>query len=128
MHNYFCPQCGCALDPCERCDCQDAKPKTGKIVTCEDWGLAGNFDKAASPGDAVEVEIVEEFLNVVPPATNRAGLVQCGEPVSFEKDPRTGDHKPTYTTFRREDSQWYYCGNCFIGETTEPKNLAGATA
>ena len=128
MHNYFCPTCGCALDPGERCDCQDARPEPGKVVTMEDWRLARSFEKAAAPGDAVEAEIVEEFLNVVPPITNRAALVQCGEPVSFEKDPRTGGHKATYTTFRKEDGQWYYCGNCFAGEITEPKNLAGATA
>ena len=42
--------------------------KECKLVTMEDWAEAGDFDKAANPGDMVEEEIVDEFLNCLPPA------------------------------------------------------------
>lgn len=61
MHNYFCPACGCALDPGERCDCREnnAEQPTHKLVTYADWEAAGSFEEAASPGDYVEERIVE---------------------------------------------------------------------
>ena len=89
-----------------------------------DWYRARSFEKAATPGDAVEDAIVEEFINCLPPRTYRKSLVQCGEPYSFAKDPRDGTTKATYCTFHREDGIWYYCGNCFAGEYVEPANLA----
>ena len=55
----------------------------------DDWRRAGDFEKAAHPGDLVTDEIVETFLNVLPPATNSATLVQWGEPVSHQYDPDT---------------------------------------
>lgn len=93
----------------------------------DDWRRAGDFEKAALPGDLVTDEIVENFLNVLPPATNSATLVQCGEPVSHQYDPDTGHWRPTYTTFSQRDGLWYYCGNCFIGKRVEPRKMTGAT-
>lgn len=129
MHNYFCDYCGAALDPCEVCDCrrEEAGAAERKIITMDDWRRAGDFEKAARPGDLVTDEIVENFLNVLPPATNSATLVQCGEPVSHQYDPDTGHWRPTYTTFSQRDGLWYYCGNCFIGKRVEPRKMAGAT-
>ena len=45
-----------------------------------DWSAAGDFEKAAKPGDLVDEEIVEEFVNCLPPTTLRGDLVQAGEP------------------------------------------------
>lgn len=97
-----------------------------KLVTMADWIEARTFERAARPGDAVIPEIVDHFLNDLPPATHRESLIQCGEPYDHQRDPKTGRYKPTFATFHKEDGQWVYCGNCFIGEITEPR--AGATA
>lgn len=52
-----------------------------------DWSAAGDFEKAAKPGDLVDEEIVEEFVNCLPPTTLRGDLVQAGEPYSHQYDP-----------------------------------------
>lgn len=93
---------------------------TRKFVTMKDWEAARSFDRAANPGDLVEVAIVEEFLNCLPPVVNRSHLMQCGEPYSHELDPETDRWRATYTTFHRTEEGWVYCGNCFAGEFTEP--------
>ena len=95
---------------------------TRKLVTMEDWKAARYFSEAAAPGDLVEEAIVEEFLFCLPPVTNRRNLMQCGEPYSHEPDPETGRWRATYATFHRTEEGWVYCGNCFAGEITEPKN------
>lgn len=93
-----------------------------KIVTMKDWEAARSFDQAAKPGDLVDEAIVWEFLNCLPPVTNRRNLMQCGEPYSHEEDPETGRWRATYATFHRTEEGWVYCGNCFAGEIIEPKN------
>lgn len=91
-------------------------------------GLAGrSFCDIVNPGDAVSEEIVYDFLCALPPTTNRANLMQSGEPYSHRLDPRTGCYEPTYITFQRREGQWYYCGCCFEGDTVEPDKLTGAT-
>ena len=52
-----------------------------------DWSAVGDFEKAAKPGDLVDEEIVEEFVNCLPPTTLRGDLVQAGEPYSHQYDP-----------------------------------------
>lgn len=125
MYYNICPECGAALDPGEKCDCQRTSyDEKSTAVTMADWKRAGSFEHAAKPGDAVEDAIVEEFINCLPPRTFRESLVQCGEPYSFAKDPRDGKTKSTYGTFHRRGGVWYYCGNCFAGEYVEPAKLA----
>ena len=52
MHNYFCDHCGAALDPGEICDCKQQPEESERcIVTYADWEAAGDFTKAARPGD-----------------------------------------------------------------------------
>lgn len=116
-----CPVCGGNLDPGELCDCQ--KEPERKVVTREDWAQAGDFIKAARPGDLVEAEIVDEMVNCLPPATLRSGCTQMGEPYSHELDTKTGRWRATYITFKREADGWVYCGCCFQGDTTQPAAL-----
>lgn len=92
-------------------------------MTVNDWRAAGDFDKAAKPGDLVDEEIVQEFVNVLPPTTLRSNLVQAGEPYSHHFDPETERWRCTYTTFAKVDGEWVYCGNCFVGKTEEPPKL-----
>jgi hypothetical protein len=117
-----CPVCGAHLDPGETCDCR--KPK---LITYADWEAAGSFEKAASPGDAVEERIVDEFLNCLPPVRQEWGFIQCGEPYSHEYDPETGHWRATFATFQKRDDTWYYCGNCFAGKSTEPKKARASS-
>ena len=88
-----------------------------KHITMKMWSEAGSFDKAASPGDTVDEEIVMQFLNCVPPATQKPGLIQCGEPFYHLYDPDKGAYRATYATFAMAADKWVYCGNCFKGET-----------
>lgn len=89
-----------------------------KLITMDDW--TENFDKIANPGDLVEEEIVDAFVNCVPPVCLRASCVQCGEPYSHRQDPKTGKWKGTYTTFSKvTDGIYEYRGHCFLGETEE---------
>lgn len=121
MYNYFCDHCGAALDPGEICDCkQQPEESERRIVTYADWEAAGDFTKAARPGDYVEERIVDDMRDVLPPAKMERGFLQVGEPYSHEFDPETGHWRGTFPTFVKEGQNWKYCGNCFIGKTTPP--------
>lgn len=121
MHNYFCDHCGAALDPGEICDCkQQPEESERRIVTYADWEAAGDFSKAAQPGDYVEERIVDDMRDVLPPAKMERGFLQVGEPYSHEFDLETGHWRGTFPTFVKEGQNWKYCGNCFIGKTTPP--------
>lgn len=89
------------------------------IKTVECWKLSGigTFEDYCRPGDLVDEEIVEYFVNSVPPHTLRGDCTQAGEPYSLEKDPKTGKYRNTWTTFHREaGGMWRFDGACFTGE------------
>lgn len=92
-----------------------------KHITMKMWEEARSWENVGVPGDTVDEEIVEQFLNCVPPASNRAGYMQCGEPYSHEPVEGKKWYAPTYTTFAKtgEDGKWVYCGECFRGETED---------
>lgn len=122
MYYTECPQCGSHLDPGEVCDCRRSE-REARRVTMDDWRSAGDFDKAAKPGDLVDEEIVQEFVICLPPMTLRSNLVQAGEPSSHRFDPETDRWQETYTTFSKIDGEWVYCGKCFAGKIEEPPEL-----
>lgn len=99
---------------------------TNATAAGADWSAVGDFEKAAKPGDLVDEEIVEEFVNCLPPTTLRGDLVQAGEPYSHQYDPEADRWRATYTTFAKVDGEWTYCGKCFVGKTKEPKGLPKA--
>lgn len=71
----------------------------------------------AKPGDLVDKEIFNHFLNVIPPKKYGAGYLQVGEPYSREFNKNTGKMADTYMTFEQVEYGVYrYCGNCFLGE------------
>lgn len=57
------------------------------------------------PGDEVDADLIGYFLDVLPPRTNRAGLLQVGGEISTAKD-GNGRWLPTYLTFKRHSR---YC-------------------
>lgn len=74
----------------------------------------------AVPGDLVTQEVVDNFMNALPPASMSFLCAQLGEPYSEKKDPDTGRFRPTFLTFKKKrDEVWEYCGKCFRGETVE---------
>ena len=74
----------------------------------------------AKIGDMVDDTVVDEAVNVLPPATMTGVLVQMGEPYSHRPD-HQGNWRATYATFAKVCSGvWEYRGHCFRGETEEP--------
>lgn len=75
-------------------------------------------------GDYVEEAIVEDAINILPPACMAFECTQIGEPYSHRQDPDTGKWRATYSTFKviggvYPTRIWEYCGNCFRGENVE---------
>lgn len=92
----------------------------GKEVLTED-----QFDYSkVSVGDYVEQAVVDNAMDILPPACMRANCSQVGEPYSCRQDPDTGKWRNTYSTFKKVGGEWpngiwEYCGNCFCGENVE---------
>ena len=57
---------------------------------------------ACEVGDYFTEDMVDGFMNVLPPACMRSDCSQIGEPVSDKMD-KDGKYKPTYTTFKKVD-------------------------
>lgn len=92
--------------------------ETHKHITMKMWERAGSFDKIANPGDTVDEEIVEQFMNCLPPLYYWSTYRQCGEPTKHCKVPGHNDlYAPTYTTFKKIDGVWVYVGDCFKGKS-----------
>lgn len=69
MWTYKCDRCGAALDPGERCDCQDRPAKyNGKPIFTQE-----NFNYSeAKIGDYVEQAVVDDAMDCLPPASMSA--------------------------------------------------------
>lgn len=92
----------------------------------EVW-TSDNFNyNTVKVGDYVEQEIVDDAMDMLPPACMRSSCSQIGEPYSHRQDPNTGKWRATYATFKRVTSGrngiWEYCGHCFCGENVERGN------
>ena len=74
-----------------------------KHITREVWAAAGDFYKAAQPGDTVDEQIVNDF---------RDHMVD-----------ENGRWRPTFMTFAFKDGVWVYCGCCFHGETVHRQRV-----
>lgn len=89
------------------------------VKTYAGWGSFQSLDDYLKPGDKVDKEMYEHFLNVLPPLTNTSTMLQVSEPY---------DHiggRGIYTTFAYRDGSWTYCGNCFRGETEDKTRKFG---
>ena len=86
------------------------------LKTLEKWFESGlpTAEDYLEPGDEVDADLIGYFLDVLPPRTNRAGLLQVGGEISTAKD-ANGRWRPTYLTFKRQGSTWRYAGRCFEG-------------
>jgi len=88
------------------------------IKTLAGWHEAKcDLDKYLQVGDAVDGEMFDYFLGVLPPATWRANLLQIGEPYSHIAG------RETFSTLYKPLGavHWLYAGHCHRGEWTEAK-------
>lgn len=100
-------------EPFDKADCRTYE---GKTVYNEDWLY---FD-ALEIGDYVEAEVVDNFMDMLPPACMRSDCAQIGEAASYMLDERDGKCKATYSTFKLIGKNvWEYCGDCFRGENVQ---------
>lgn len=93
-----------------------------KVFTSDEF----EYSKA-KVGDYVEQQIVDDAMNILPPAYMSAECSQIGEPYGHREDPTTGKWRATFTTFKKVGDEypngiWQYCGHCFYRETTERWN------
>lgn len=86
------------------------------LKTLSGWRESGlpSVEDYLEVGDEVDSEMLDYFLNVLPPRTNRAGLLQAGGEIGTAKD-GNGRWLPTYLTFKRHGDTWRYAGRCFAG-------------
>lgn len=77
------------------------------------WEKDGEFNPFV--GQEIDIEIVLDMRDCVPPAYQSNGIIQCGEP--YDHDYKT--FQPLYTTFQRTDGKWHYCGHCYLGKTED---------
>lgn len=74
---------------------------------------------ACEIGDYFTEDMVDEFMNALPPVCMRSDCAQLGEPISTRMD-ENGKYKSTYATFKRiTECIWEYCGDCFRGENVQ---------
>lgn len=91
------------------------------VKTLQGWHEYGetheknDWDDYCKPGDEVDREVYDHFLDILPPRTMKRGYFQVGEPYSMKQD-KDGNWKETWTTFAREGNKYYYLGNCFAGK------------
>lgn len=83
------------------------------------------FEDYVQPGDQVDDETVDYFLNILPPKTQSGGIMQVGEPCSHEDNPKTNRWQATYSTFAKNENGWYWAGNCFAGEKENVQSTRG---
>ena len=96
------------------------------MKTLEGWHERGktneknDWDDYCKPGNEVDREVYDYFLDIMPPRTMRRGYFQVGEPKDHRKDD-DGKWKGTYMTFAVEEQEdgsrkYVYLGNCFPGK------------
>lgn len=86
----------------------------------EVWMLENFSYQSIQVGDYVEQAVVDDAMDMLPPACWRADCAQMGEPYSHREEPETGKWKATFATFKQvANGIWEYCGHCFCGENVE---------
>ena len=87
------------------------------IKTRTGWFNSGlpEFSDYFRPGDKVTEDVVDHFINYVPPVLHRSTCTQCGEVWGTSLD-ENGNQQNVYITFHRlPDGNWKFDGYCFSG-------------
>lgn len=69
-------------------------------------------------GDIVAEDIVDNFMNLLPPRAMSYVFLQVGEPYSHVYNGAKA-LRPIFMTFAKCDGHWRYYGNCFAWETVD---------
>jgi hypothetical protein len=85
------------------------------MKTYANW--KGSLNEYLQVGDLVDEDIVEHFINVLPPITFNGNMIQMGEPYSHI--PGAGG---TYYTITKTIEGWMYTGICLRGFKTDMTN------
>lgn len=119
MWTYKCDRCGAALDPGERCDCQDRPAKyNGKPIFTQE-----NFNYSeAKIGDYVEQAVVDDAMDCLPPASMSAGALRWANRTPTGRTRRPGGSgllttRSSVWPGEWPNGIWQFCGCCFQGET-----------
>ncbi len=89
------------------------------VKTYKGWQESGLpfFEDYCRPGDEVDEEMVEYFINSVPPVSLSSNCTQAGETYDAAVDESTGRRQCTYTTFHIiGEGRWKFDGYCFRKE------------
>lgn len=90
------------------------------VKTLKGWHESGlrTFEDYCFPGDTVDDDMVQHFVDSVPPVLMLSSCTQGGEAYSHEADER-GAYRPTYITFHDiGGGYWQFDGYCFYRENT----------
>lgn len=94
------------------------------IKTVDGWnefadraGKSGIYDYL-KVGDVVAEDIVDNFMDIMPPRSMSYGYLQVGEPYDHVYDISRA-LRPIYMTFAMCNGHWRYYGNCFVWETVD---------
>jgi len=72
------------------------------------------------PGDLVEQEVIDTYMDMIMPACMRSDCFQIGTAANHVSE--NGKWRATHATFKRVDCDtWEYCGECFRGENEPPQ-------
>lgn len=87
------------------------------IKTYDQWSESKqDLSKFLQIGDIVDEDMVDYFINVLPPACMSGGVVQIGEPSNHVEG------KATYETLKKTSEGWVYAGTCHRRETEHKIN------
>ena len=87
------------------------------MKTFRNWtATAMSLTSFLKPGDEVDQEMADYFINTVPPKTMTADLIQLGEPHDHFRD-QDRKYRPVFATLKRQGEKWFYAGICFSGQS-----------
>ena len=86
-----------------------AEPKS--LASWHNCGF-NKFEDYFLPGDAVTEDLVDYFVNILPPVSCSSTYVQAGDAYDHRRDV-CGVCRATYITFTKKDGAWYFAGYCF---------------
>lgn len=96
---------------------KETKTLKNWIEFAEQTGKGSIYDYL-NKGDIVSEDIVDYFIDLLPPVSMTFGFVQVGEAVAHVYD-ISHILKPVFMTFAKMDNKWRYLGNCFKNETID---------
>lgn len=76
----------------------------------------GSWSDYAEVGSVVAEDVIDNFLDILPPRSFDYGYLQVGEVYNHIED-ENGKVKGLYMTFAKFNGEWKYCGYCFANET-----------